>query len=510
VKPFQIVLLQGAQSYQRIDDTGLQNKTNDLRSKRNMFRALLLLTLLISAAFVQSADRPNILFLLSDDHSYPYLSCYGNPDVQTHNLDRLASEGMRFDRMFVSCPQCVPSRAALMTGRSPVAVRMVRFTSPLPDDVPAVPDLLKKGGYFTGIAGRSYHLDGPSAGGKRPAPALGEVLDKHNLRTFKDRADYVEKNGKMADFGGKLAKFLDLVPKDQPWFFWLGFSDPHHPWDTEGPRGKLDPAKLTLPPHLPDLPGVREDLAKYLAEIEHLDVDVQTVLDELKKRGQDQNTLIIFMGDNGMAMPHGKGYLTDPGINVPLIARWPGVIKPGGVSQALVSGEDFAPTVLEVAGVPAPKAMSGVSHLKLFRGDSSYVPRKHIFAERGPHGGDGGMKPDITANVFDLSRCVRSERYKLIYSCTPHGAVAPVDSKEDPSWKDMVKANAEGKLSAEHVAQYFTSPRPTFQLYDLQADPGELKNLSGDPSHESVEHELKKALTEKMVLDWDFLPAPLR
>ena len=148
--------------------------------------------------------------------------------------------------------------------------------------------------------------------------------------------------------------------------------------------------------------------------------------------------------------------------------------------------------------------------MKLLRGSADYQPRKFIFAERGPHGGDGGMKPDVMANTFDLSRCVRSDRYKLIYSCTPHGAVAPVDSKDDPSWKEMVTANAEGKLAPELVAQYFTSPRPTYQLYDLQTDPGELKNLSGDPSLESVEFELKRALTEKMVLDWDFLPAPLR
>ena len=113
-----------------------------------------------------AAEKPNILFLLSDDHSYPYLGCYGNQDVRTPNLDRLAAQGMRFDRMFVTCPQCVPSRASLMTGRSPVAVRMVRFTSPLPAEVPALPDLLRdKAGYFTGVGGRRYHLDGPPTKG---------------------------------------------------------------------------------------------------------------------------------------------------------------------------------------------------------------------------------------------------------------------------------------------------------------------------------------------------------
>ncbi|MBL9179867.1 MAG: sulfatase [Verrucomicrobiaceae bacterium] len=474
---------------------------------------VLLLSFVIGISSV-AAERPNILFLLSDDHSAPYLGCYGNPDVRTPALDKLAAEGIAFDRFFTSCPQCVPSRAALMTGRSPVAVRMVRFTSPLPSDIPALPDLLRdQGGYFTGIAGRGYHLDGPATGQKgapRAAPVMGEVMDRLNLRTFKKRADYFEEGGGgMKDFGGKLAKFLDLAPKGKPWFFWLGFSDPHHVWDTVSSKGKLDPAKITLPPHLPDLPGVREDLARYLQEVEHLDEDVQTVLDVLDKRGLAKNTLVIFIGDNGMAMPHGKGYLTDPGINTPCIVRWPGVIQPGQKAHNLLSGEDFTPTMLEAAGVTVPKEMSGVSFVKQLRGES-FEPRKHIFAERGPHGGDGGMKPDVAANTFDLARCARSDTFKLIYNCTPHGAVAPVDSKGDPSWKQMTAANAEGKLAPEFVRSYFTSPRPTFELYDLENDPGELHNLSGDPKYKVIEHDLKRALTEKMILDWDFLPAPLR
>lgn len=467
----------------------------------------------VFAAAVRAADQPNILFLLSDDHSYPYLGCYGNPDVRTPNLDRLAREGMRFDRMFVGCPQCVPSRATLMTGRSPVAVRMVRFTSALPAEVPALPDLLRgQAGYFTGVAGRSYHLDGPATGGQRAAPEIGGTMDRHGLRTFKNRVDYVEQPGggaRMANFGNKLAAFLDKAPKDRPWFFWLGFSDPHHPWSTKGARGALDPAKLTLPPHLPDLPGVREDLAAYLAEIEHLDADVQSVLEMLAKRGLAEKTLVVFMGDNGMAMPHGKGALHDPGIAVPLIVRWPGVVRPGGVTRALVSGEDFAPTMLAAAGVKPPAAMSGVSYLPLLRGEA-FTPRKHIFAERGPHGGDGAMKPDILAATFDLARCVRSDRFKLIYNCTPHQAVAPVDSQGNPGWQAMKAAQAAGTLAAPFVTAYFTTPRATFELYDLEADPGELTNLAGQPKYREIEHALKQALTEKMVLDWDFLPTPLR
>jgi arylsulfatase A-like enzyme len=250
-------------------------------------------------------------------------------------------------------------------------------------------------------------------------------------------------------------------------------------------------------------------LARYIAEVEHLDGDVQSVLDTLQQRGLADKTLVVFMGDNGMAMPHGKGALHDPGINVPLLVRWPGVVKPGGATRKLISGEDFAPTMLEAAGVTPPKEMSGISYLKLLR-DEPFDGRKFIFAERGPHGGDGGMKPDILAATFDLGRCARSDRFKLIYNCTPHGAVAPVDSQRDPGWQEMKAAHATGRLAEPFVKAYFTTPRATFELYDLDADPGELHNLAGDPNHAQTEAELKRALTEKMVLDWDFLPTPLR
>lgn len=467
---------------------------------------------MLGPGFAQAAEaqKPNILFLLSDDHSYPYLGCYGNKDVRSPNLDRFAAQGMRFDRMFVGCPQCVPSRASLMTGRSAVAVRMVRFTSPLPTELPALPDLLRdKAGYFTGVGGRTYHLDGPPTGGQRGASVLGEVMDRLGLRTFTNRVDYFEKGGAMRNFGGKLAAFLDAAPKGKPWFFWLGFSDPHHPWDTKGPQGVPDPAKLTLPPYLPDLPGVRGDLARYIAEVEHLDEDAQSVLDTLERRGLSQNTLVVFMGDNGMALPHGKGALHDPGLAVPLIVRWPGQVKPGTVTRQLVSGEDFAPTMLEAAGLTPPKEMSGLSYLKLLKGQD-FTGRKYIFAERGPHGGDGAMKPDISAATFDLARCIRSDRFKLIYNCTPHQPVGPVDSQRDPGWQEMKAAAAAGTLPEAFVKAYFTTPRPTFELYDLDADPGELRNLAGNPQYKDAELELKHALTERMVLDWDFLPTPLK
>src|ERR687885_116542 len=115
---------------------------------------------LLPAAVRAEPARPNILVVLSDDHSVPHVGCYGNKDIRTPNLDRFAAEGMRFDRAYVTCPQCVPSRASLMTGRSPVAIQMTRFSAPLPAEVVTYPELLRAQGYYTGICGRGYHLDG--------------------------------------------------------------------------------------------------------------------------------------------------------------------------------------------------------------------------------------------------------------------------------------------------------------------------------------------------------------
>lgn len=448
-----------------------------------------------------AAEKPNILLLLSDDHSYPFLSCYGNPNVRTPTIDRLAAEGMKLHRYFTSAPQCVPSRAALMTGRSPVAARITRFSAPLARDEITFPELLReKAGYYTGVCGRQYHLDGSSTTG----PATQKVLNEHNLRTFRDRMDYVN-TGADTVVAAQAAEFLDKKPVDKPFFLWANFSDPHHVWNAPA-EFRPDPASLTLPAHWPDLPGMREQLADYFAEVNRLDRTVQSVLDVLTKRGLLDKTLIIFAGDNGAALPHGKGSLYDPGSNVPLVVRWPGMIKPGGESRALLSGEDIAPTLLDAAGVvPHPK-MSGVSFLPLLKGEK-HNPRKHIFVERGPHG-SAPVTVGTTNAPYDLSRAVRNDRYKLIYNCTPWIPYAPVDSAGGIAWQEIKTANAAGKLSAELRTTYFTTPRPVYELYDLESDPSELRNLSSKPELAAVELALREALAEKMILDFDYLPLP--
>ncbi|MBM3883379.1 MAG: arylsulfatase [Verrucomicrobia bacterium] len=456
------------------------------------------------AAGLPAADtpRPNILFLLSDDHSYPFLSCYGDTNVTTPTLDRLAAEGMKFHRFFTAAPQCVPSRAAFMTGRSPVAARITRFSAPLARDEITFPEVLKRdAGYFVGVCGRSYHLDGS---GQRGGAAMGELLEKHGLRTFEQRFDYV-KTGSDAAAATQAAEFLDRKPADQPFCLWVNFSDPHHVWNAPE-EFRPPPASLKLPAHWPDLPGMREQLADYCAEVNRLDRSVKAVLDLIESRGFTANTLVVFTGDNGAALPHGKGSLYDPGSNVPFLVRWPGVVKPGGESHALLSGEDLAPTLLAAAGLPAPSRMSGVSFLPLLKGQP-HRPRQHIFVERGPHG-SAPVTVNMSNSGYDLSRAVRSDRYKFIYNCTPWIPYSPVDSGGGAAWTQMKAAYAEGKLAAGLSATYFTTPRPVYELYDLEADPSELNNLSGQPQFAALERELRVALGEKMILDFDYLPLP--
>ncbi len=303
----------------------------------------------------------------------------------------------------------------------------------------------------------------------------------------------------------KLDDFLAAKPKDKPFFMWANFSDPHHAWNgAESMRPK--PELLKLPAHWPDFPEMREQLADYFSEINRLDRTVGNVLEVLKSRGLYQSTLIVFIGDNGCALPHGKGSLYDPGSNVPCVIRWPGVIKAGSESKILISGEDLAPTLLEAAGTKPASRMSGQSFLSLLKGDE-FRPRKYLFVERGPHG-SSPVSVDMTNAGYDLSRAVRSDRYKFIYNCTPWIPYSPVDSAGGIGWQRVKQAAADGSLSIPLKKAYFTTPRPVYEFYDLEADPSELNNLSGHASVAEIEADHRLALTERMILDYDYLPLP--
>jgi arylsulfatase A-like enzyme len=465
-------------------------------------RTLLAVAALAPPLAARAADppaRPNILLVLSDDHSWAHLGCSGNPDIQTPNIDAFAKDAVRFDRYYVGTPQCVPSRATIMTGRSAVAVQNTRFSAPLAAEYKTFPELLReKAGYYAGVAGRTYHLDGAAL-----PPESQKVFDEHGLRTFPKRLDFAKTAGTRDAILAQFREFLDAVPKGKPFVLQLCFSDPHRPYTPGGIPTPHDPAKLKLPPFYPDTKLVRADYARYYDEIARFDADVGTVLAELKTRGLDGTTLVAVSGDNGAAQFRGKGTLYEFGIHCPLVVRWPGKSKPG-VSAALVSGEDFAPTFLAAAGLDAPTEMTGRSFLPLLTGQPA-DGRKYVFAQRGAHG--SGLPTNSAA--FDLGRCVVSKTHKLIYNVLWQIPYWPVDFAGDPMWKELQELNAAGKLTPELAKMYFAPTRPVFELYDLERDPHELTNLAGRPETAAVEKELKAALQEWMILQRDFVPLPV-
>jgi N-sulfoglucosamine sulfohydrolase len=456
---------------------------------------------LFVAASASAADKtpPNILLVLSDDQSWAHLGCYGNPDIRTPNIDAFAKDAMRFDRYYVGTPQCVPSRATLMTGRSAIAVQNTRFSAPLAAEYKTYMETLKdKAGYFTGVAGRNYHLDGSAL-----PPESATVFEKYELKTFAKRLDFVKTAGTRDAMIAQYKEFLDAVPKGKPFVLQLCFSDPHRPLDKNAIEKPHDPTKLKLPPFYPDTKLVREDFARYYDEISRFDADVGTVLAELKKRALDGNTLVVVSADNGASQFRGKGTLNEFGIHCPMLVRWPGQVKAGTTTAELISGEDLAPTFLASAGLEAPKEMSGQSFLPLLQGEK-YTAREYVFAQRGAHG--SGLPTNSAA--FDLGRCVVSKKYKLIYNALWQIPYHPVDFANDEMWRELVQMHKAGKLSPEHSALYFADRRPMFELYDLEADPHELKNIAGTPDA-TEEKKLNAVLQEWMILQRDFVPLPV-
>ena len=307
---------------------------------------------------------------------------------------------------------------------------------------------------------------------------------------------------KLTQVGESFGDVLDSIPEGKPWFLYFGFNQPHRPLGTD--HDGIDPAKLVLPPDWPDLPEVRLDYARFLADVRDLDTGFGRLVQVLQERGLDEHTLVIFMGDNGEALLRGKGTLATRGIHVPLLVRWPKVIMPGRVSEVLVSGVDLAPTILAAAGLPEVAGMTGVNFLPELAGER-FKGRDYVFAERGWHWG-----PITRSDGFDLMRSVTGRRYHFIYNAIPERAFGPADmAKNDRiAWKAIEAAHDEGNLTQLHERLYFQLPRPLFELYDLENDPFQLKNLAGTEATAEIEEELRIQLDRWMIRESDYLPLP--
>jgi arylsulfatase A-like enzyme len=481
--------------------------TDRHRSTILILTALLLVPCLAlrAAEPADSKAKPNILLVVSDDHSVPHVGAYGDANCLknqiTPNLDKFAKEGMCFTRAYTAAPQCAPSRIALFTGRSPVGLASTRFGQPPIAQTPFFTDLLRKSGYWVGLDGRNHHLDGRNS----ELPHVDAEMQEQGMRgpLFAGRFDHVMKNSTkgaaLEKVPALLGSALDEVANAKPFFLYFGFNQPHRNWGED--HAGIDPEKLTLPPDWPDLPEVRLDYARYLADVRDLDRGFGMAMKLLKDRGLDENTIVIFIGDNGESLLRGKGTLYRRGLNVPLIIRWPDHVKPGSTSDVLVSGEDLAPTILASAGIEPAKGMSGISFLPVLLGQA-FTGRDHLFAERGFHAG-----PITRTDGFDLSRSVVTRRYNFIYNALPDRAYWPVDMDEkNIAWEAVIKAHEAGTLPKDQDARYFSKPRPAFELYDLEVDPFELHNLAGQDSVKNVEDELRKKMDRWMVREGDSLP----
>lgn len=420
------------------------------------------------ATAVRNRSLPNFVFVISDDQSYSGAGCDGGRAIDTPHIDRLAGEGLRFTRGFAASPSCSPSRSAILTGEYPHETGTSRFASSMPQAQKTILEVLKGADYYTG--------------------AFKKV---HQGARFWGRWDFEGRHK-------PIRTFFEARPKDRPFFLHIGYHDPHRPY-LPGERypEKNRRSSVMVPDFLPDTPGVRKDLAHYCEAIERLDMRVGNLLDLLEKYDLVENTLVIFTSDQGMPFPGAKGTLYDPGLHVPLIARWPGKIKPGRVSSELVSLIDLAPTWLEAAGVRIPVAMDGKSFLPLLLGES-FQPREALYAERNFH------------THLDLIRCVRTRRYKLIQNYLPKVPYRPLsDIGRSPSWRSIESLERQRKLSPELYQRYFHKPRPEEEFYDLQIDPDEMNNVVNEPKYKADLLRLQELLSRWMIKTHDFLPPPI-
>lgn len=420
-------------------------------------------------------QKPNIVWIIAEDIC-PDLGCYGASLIQTPNIDKLASEGVRFTNAFVTGPVCSTSRSALITGmyqttigahnhrshRGAYGLYPSKLDGPdtLPKGIKLITDYFRKAGYFT-------------ANVTTPAPG-------------------VRGSGK-TDFNFIITKPFDGTDWNQrkpgqPFFAEISLGISHRAFDNgvkfckEHNIPLVDPDKVNLPPYYPDDPVAREDWAFYLDCIQAVDCQVGAILKRIKEENLVDNTIILFIGDHGRCMVRGKQWLYDGGIHIPLIVRWPGRIKPGSVRDDLVSGIDISATLLRLAGITLPEYMEG----QVFLGPSR-KEREYIIAAR-----------DRCDETVDRIRCVRTKYYKYIRNFMPERPYTQWNWYKEgmyPVLTLMKQLHAKGKLTPEQEI-FMAFRKPEEELYDLLADPYEVHNLAKLPEFRGILKELRSILNQ--------------
>jgi len=432
--------------------------------------ALLAATLPSGPVLGGGVDRPNIVLIIGDDMS-PDFSCYGGP-ARTPNIDRLAAGGMRFENAYVTASSCSPSRHSILSGRYPHNTGSSELHLHSESEQFMFPLALRNAGYYTVQAGK-WHLGNQSY----------QAFDQTYATSYAEDPTGAE----------HWVQSLQERPLDKPFFMWFAAFDAHRGWEPDPESPPVDPDSLELPVGIPDTPAGRRDLASYYVEIQRFDRYVGKVVDELKRQGVFDDTLILLLGDNGRPFPRCKTSLYDDGMKTPLIVHWPnGPVAGGSVTESLVCTIDLAPTLLLAAGLPVPEAVQGVSLFPVLKNPGASV-RDFIFGERNWH------------VQRACGRMVRWKDYVYIRDFTPGDFSFQINDSKYGSYAELLRLKEEGKLTPVQ-AEIFSTNRTEELLFRVSADPQQVQNLAENPEHKAVLDYLRRTLGQWQEETGDSIP----
>ncbi|MCK5277096.1 MAG: sulfatase, partial [Cyclobacteriaceae bacterium] len=427
--------------------------------KKNIFITLLLISLgawsNVSAQAKSETSKPNIVFILADDLTFRDIGCYGSKNVKTPNIDAIAKEGMKFNRCFQAAPMCSPTRHNIYTGIYPVKSGAYPQSTFVKEGTKSVVHYLKKEGYRVALTGKR-HI----------APAESFPFE------------YLGENGSDPDLD-MLKKFIS-GDKDQPFCSFVCYKEPHTPWNLGDP-GIYDPDKIELPPYFVDTKETRETIINYYAEINHLDNSVGEVRKLLDDLGVAENTILIFTGEQGNAFPFAKWTCYDNGLQTAFLVRWPGKIKAGSVSDAMIEYVDVTPTFVDIAGGTPKDAFDGKSFLPVLMGEKN-EHKKYVYGIQTTRGIRNGSKH------YGI-RSIRSEKYKYILNIHHDSKFQNnVTEQKNPVWTGFWLTWQEKAKTDENAAMLVNKFqfRPEVEFYDIVNDPYELNNLAMDPKYKTV------------------------
>jgi N-sulfoglucosamine sulfohydrolase len=408
--------------------------------------------------------KPNILFILAEDISTD-LECYGMPAVKTPVLNNLAATGIQFMNAYGNNSICSPSRSNMMTGVHQNIINAQHHRSnrdiPLMDPYKPITFYLREAGYTCILGNKLVRGSGKKI----------DVNFKHNA---------IGKWDGVSEFG-LFDKTNEFTPQDQPFFSQVTLDVTHRgDWWNEirnKSTHKVNPANVVLPPYYADNAVIREDWAKYLDQMEYMDYEVGKLLADLESKGMRDNTIVIFIGDNGRCNVRGKGYLYEPGLHLPLIVNWPAKLSGGKKDSRLVASVDVAATILKAAGVDLPSYMSSRSII-----NENKNPRQYVYSAR-----------DLWDEILEQSRAITTEKYRYIKNFNTNQSYDAHQAYLEfyrPAVHVMRNLNEKGQLS-DLQARFFAPNKESEELYDRVKDPFETKNLIGDPKYNKIANQMR-------------------